>query len=447
MIMAKMFDVKIIPHRNYLMANTPDQKLFIELKLNCDKKAVLKSSLAAAFVVDTSGSMREVTGGNSKISILIDGLKKIINSSKLKNTDRISIIKFDDTAKVLLPFANIEEKNKATINAAIEDLTNYSGGTSMGAGLKEAFNLISKEKGNRRIIVLTDGQTSDEDLAKEISAELAKENIPVTAIGIGDEWNENLITYITDQTQGKPFYAVTDGSGGGISLNIAINSTEIPEVMINELESAVNEIITGLSLSINTAKDVQVDKITRVYPEVSEVDLAVKPHSLGNINAEGEMAFIIEATIPERKPLKSRLMQLSLTYDVPNADYRGENPPEDIIVEFTTDESKASFINQEVMQWVQQRNVGVLLERAITESVQNPENASKTLDMARRMTLKIGNGVMSKLIEQAQNEIKDNKTISLGMSKTLKIGAKTKTVKIDGREGLSDEQIRKMTGV
>jgi hypothetical protein len=33
------------------------------------------------------------------------------------------------------------------------------------------------------------------------------------------------------------------------------------------------------------------------------------------------------------------------------------------------------------------------------------------------------------------------------MSKTLKIGAKTKTVKIDGREGLSDEQIRKMTGV
>ena len=445
--MAKMFDVKIIPHRSYLMADTPDQKLFIELKLNCDKKAVLKSSLAAAFVVDTSGSMREVTGGNSKISILIDGLKKIINSSKLKNTDRISIIKFDDTAKVLLPFANVEEKNKTTINAAIEDLTNYSGGTSMGSGLKEAFNLISKEKGNRRIIVLTDGQTSDEDLAKEISAELAKENIPVTAIGIGDEWNENLITYITDQTQGKPFYAVTDGSGGGISLNIAINSTEIPEVMINELESAVNEIVTGLSLSINTAKDVQVDKITRVYPEVSEVDLAVKPHSLGNINAEGEMVFIIEATIPERKPLKSRLMQLSLTYDVPNADYRSENPPEDIIVEFTTDESKASFINQEVMQWVQQRNVGVLLERAITESVQNPENASKTLDTARRMTLKIGNGVMSKLIEQAQNEIKDNKTISLGMSKTLKIGAKTKTVKIDGREGLSDEQIRKMTGV
>ncbi len=442
-----MFDVKIVPHRNFLMADTPDQKLFIELKLNCDKKTVLNSSLAVAFVVDTSGSMREVAGGNTKMGILIDGLKKIVDSAKLKNTGRISIIKFDDTAKVLLPFTNLEDGNRNIINAAIEDLTSYSGGTSMGAGLKEAFDLISKEKGNRRIIVLTDGQTSDEDLAKEISGGLAKENIPVTAIGIGDEWNENLITYITDQTQGKPFYAVTDFIKEGMSLGIAIDSSKIPEVMINELDRTANSTITGLSLNINTVKDLSIDKITRVYPEVSEVDLTVKPHSLGNIDSGGETVFIIEATIPERKLLKSRLMQLSLTYDVPNADFRGENPPEDVIVEFTADESKASVINQEVMQWVQQRNVGVLLNKAITESVQNPESAAKTLDMARRMTLKIGNGVMSKLIEQAQSEIKENKTISLGMSKTLKIGAKTKTVKINDREGLSDEQIRKMTAI
>ncbi len=445
--MAKMFDVKIIPHRNYLMADTPDQKLFIELKIYCENKTSLKSSLAVVFVVDTSGSMREVTGGNSKIGILINGLKNIINSSKLKSTDRVSIVKFDDTAKVILPLINAEDKNKNVINSAIEDLMNYSGGTSMGAGLKEAFDLISHEKARKRIIMLTDGQTSDEDLTREVSGLLAKENIPVTAIGIGEEWNENLITYITDQTQGKPFYAVTDDSKSIASLNIAVNSTEIPDIMINELESAVNETITGLSLSINAAKDVIIDKITRVYPEVSEVNLAVKPHSLGNISAEGEMVFIIEATLPERNPLKSRLMQLSLTYDVPNEDYRGENPPEDVIVEFTVDELQASSINQEVMQWVQQRNVGSLLERAIAESSQSPENAAKTLDMARRMTLKIGNGVMSKLIEKAQNEIRENKTLSLGMSKTLKIGAKTKTVKIDGGEGISDEQIRKMTGV
>ena len=179
--MSKLLDVKIIPHRSYLMADTPDQKLFIELKLQANRKTDFKPNLSIAFIIDTSGSMREivagspvntgkmqtmdgstyniVAGGDSKIGILIDGLKKFVDSAKLKNTDRVSLIKFDDKADVLLPFVNIESKNKDLILNAIDSLINYSGGTSMGAGMKEALNLMSKETGNRKIILLTDGQT------------------------------------------------------------------------------------------------------------------------------------------------------------------------------------------------------------------------------------------------------------------------------------------------
>ena len=462
-----MLDVKIAPHKSYLMADTPNQKLFIELKLRSEGKSSFNSSLSIAFVVDTSGSMGEivsgstvftgetqtidgntyniVTGGNSKIGILIDGLKKFVSSSKLKNTDRISLVKFDDYAKVLLPFTNIEDKNKDAIVKAVESLIDYSGGTSMGAGLKETLNLISKETGNRRIIMLTDGRTSDEDLVKEISTELTKENIPVIAIGIGEDWNEELITFITDKTQGKPFYVTTESLNNAAD-NIAINSSDIPETMMKELDRAINETLTGLSLNINAVKDVVIDRITRVYPEVSEVDMSIKPHSLGNINSKENAVFIIEATIPERKPLRSRLMQLSFTYDVPGANHRSENPPEDVIVEFTTDESKASIIDQEVVQLVQQRNVGGLVEKALKEAIYDPDAARRTLDIARSMTIKLGNTAMTGIIEHAQNEIRENKTISPGISKTLTIGSKTQTVKIGTeKNGLSDEQIRKHT--
>ena len=130
--MPKLLDVKIIPHRSYLMADTPDQKLFIELKLEANKKADSKTPLSIAFIIDTSGSMREivagqtvntgktqtedgnayniVTGGDSKIGILIDGLKNFVNSAKLKNTDRVCLIKFDDKADVLLPFSNVNDE-------------------------------------------------------------------------------------------------------------------------------------------------------------------------------------------------------------------------------------------------------------------------------------------------------------------------------------------------
>ncbi|MGC8554795.1 MAG: vWA domain-containing protein [Candidatus Acidulodesulfobacterium sp.] len=465
--MSKLLDVKIIPHRSYLMADTPDQKLFIELKLEASRKIDFKTPLSIAFVIDTSGSMREivagspvntgktqtidgntyniVTGGDSKIGILIEGLKKFVNSAKLKNSDRVSLIKFDDKAEVLLPFVNIENKNKDLILKAIDALINYSGGTSMGAGMKESLELISKETGNRKIIMLTDGQTSDEDLVKEMSLELAKLNIPLIAVGIGEDWNENLISFITDKTQGKPYYASVNGEDD--ASGIIIKPSDIPDIMIKELEHAVNETLSGVSLTINTVKDVKIDRITKVYPEVSEVDINIKPHFLGSINPEENSVFIIESTLPERKPLKSRLMQLSLTYDMPDGNYRGENPPEDVIVEFTMDESKASVVNNEVMQWVQQRNVGSLLEKAIKEAGENPLNASKTLDMAKRMTVKLGNSAMTKIIERAQDEIKENKTISIGTSKTLRIGSKTKTIKISSENEFSDEQIRKLAGI
>lgn len=475
--MPKILDVKIIPHRGYLMAYTSDQKLFIELKLGSESEPVSSSSLSIAFVVDTSGSMRDIVsgasantgknqaiggniynmaaGGDSKIGIIIDGLKKFAGSSKLKNTDKISLIKFDDTAEVLLPFTNVEDNNKGIISKAIDSLTDYSGGTSMGAGLKETLDLISNEAGNRRLIIFTDGQTSDEDLVKEVSLELAKKNIPVTAIGIGEDWNEDLITFITDKTQGKPFYAATkplDSAKSGAEKNapggsIAVDPLDIPEIMMKEIDCAANETLTGLSLNINAVNGVVIDRITRVYPEVSEVDMSIRPHSLGNINSRENAVFIIETTMPAREPLKSRLMQLSLTYNMPGANYRGENPPEDVIVEFTADESKSSVIDQEVMQWVQQRNIGGLLEKAIKEAEDNSSDAVKTLDMARRMTVKLGNNVMTGIIEQAQNEIKENKTISLVTLKTLKIGSKTKTVKIGKEKGLSDEQIRRLAGI
>ena len=393
--MSKMLDVKIIPHRSYLMADTPAQKLFIELKLSSNKSNMAAASFSASypdgdaaehtlsasplsivFVVDTSGSMREivsgstqftgqtqtidgntynlVTGGESKIGIIIEGLKKFVGSSKLKKTDRISIVKFDDDAKVLLPFTNAGDENKNIIAEAIENLLKHSGGTSMGAGLKTALELMSKETASRRIIILTDGQTSDEDLIRETASELAKENTPVIAIGIGEDWNEDLITYITDKTQGKPFYATTEtllmpaaDANGKIGSNININSSEnndnknknhindtannnndnnnsnndynnnnniavkpsdIPEVMIKELDRAVSESLTGVSLTINAVHDVKIDRITRVYPEVSEADINIKPHSLGNISETGSTVFIIEATIPERKQLKSRVL-------------------------------------------------------------------------------------------------------------------------------------------
>ena len=59
-----MLNVTITPHREFMPADTADQKLFVMLKLRPNKEiANTRSSTTFAFLIDTSGSMYEIVAG------------------------------------------------------------------------------------------------------------------------------------------------------------------------------------------------------------------------------------------------------------------------------------------------------------------------------------------------------------------------------------------------
>lgn len=465
-----MLETSLQPHREYLMANMPGQKMFLALKVRPQAEAgAARPQLAVAFVVDTSGSMREVVtepthrtgqnvridgkeyevvrGAKSKMDLVVEALQNLLNSRELQPSDRLALIKFDDYAGVVQPFT--DAANKAKLIAAAEQLTQFSGGTHMGAGMLEGMKQLHKESGSRRMLLLTDGQAFDEPLVEQAAQQLAEAHIPVTAIGVGDDWNDDLLTEITDRTQGKPFHIVPDTQN---PLPPSLRATELPQAILGELENAANEVITNIALAVKTVKDVTLDRVTRVYPTQSEVDLKATPHPLGNAVKGDWTVFILEFTLPARPASRIRLAQMGLTYEVPGKGYRGEVPPRDIVVEFTTDETLTAKIDPQVMQWVQQRNIEMLVKQATQEARTDPAKAAKTLELARNMTIKLGNTAMTRALDQAVGELKSSKTISIGTAKTIKIGAKTQVLKQEpeaapgGSDLPSDEEIRKMTG-
>ncbi|WP_337867622.1 VWA domain-containing protein [Meiothermus sp.] len=465
-----MLETSLQPHREYLMANMPGQKMFLALKVRPQAEAgAARPQLAVAFVVDTSGSMREVVtepthrtgqnvridgkeyevvrGAKSKMDLVVEALQNLLNSRELQPSDRLALIKFDDYAGVVQPFT--DAANKAKLIAAAEQLTQFSGGTHMGAGMLEGMKQLHRESGSRRMLLLTDGQAFDEPLVEQAAQQLAEAHIPVTAIGVGDDWNDDLLTEITDRTQGKPFHIVPDTQN---PLPPSLRATELPQAILGELENAANEVITNIALAVKTVKDVTLDRVTRVYPTQSEVDLKATPHPLGNAVKGDWTVFILEFTLPARPASRIRLAQMGLTYEVPGKGYRGEVPPRDIVVEFTTDETLTAKIDPQVMQWVQQRNIEMLVKQATQEARTDPAKAAKTLELARNMTIKLGNTAMTRALDQAVGELKSSKTISIGTAKTIKIGAKTQVLKQEpevapgGSDLPSDEEIRKMTG-
>ena len=427
-----MLDVTVKSHREFLLAGTPAQKLFVALTLRPDAEVCqARPPLAVAFVVDTSGSMREVVAANpgpgagqSKMELVVSALQTIFESAWLADKDRVGLVKFDDTAEALLNMTGAG--SKARLLAAAERLVHYSGGTQMGEGLRQAGMMLAPETCSRRIVLLTDGQAMDEELVDQTAHELATANIPVTAIGFGHDWNADLLTRLTDRTQGRPVHVVPDSEN---PMPPSIRASELPGVFLSEMQKAGSEVVTGITLKVRTTKDAKLDRVTRVQPGQSEVDITSERWALGNAGNTEPTVFVFEMSLGRMAAGRFRVAQVGLTYEVPGKGFRGEAPPVDVVVEFTNDEAAAARIDSDVMQYVQVRNIEGLVVRAQQEALIDPAQAGKTLELARSLTQRLGNQTMTRNLENAMTELRSSKTISPGTSKTLRIGSKTQVLK------------------
>ena len=459
-----MLNVALTPHREFLPADTADQKLFLMLKLQPTQEvAKTRPSTTCAFLIDTSGSMYEivagnpqptgltyqqdgktynqVTGGTTKLDIVMKSLRNLINSGRLDQRDRISLIQFDDKASTLIGLTPATDI--AQIEQAIARLEDFSGGTCMGRGMNQALSLLANQSmTSRRALIFTDGETFDEAECQELAHKFADKGIPITALGIGD-YNEDLLMNLGDNTGGRLHHVVADNAKG---TQVAI--ADLPDKLFEEIGQAQKEVINNLALNVKTVEGVKLNRVTRVYPDQAEFPLTEQPHPIGVALGDDETVFILEFDVDSRVSCRVRLAQLGLTYDVPGQKRRGELTPQNVVVQFIAGQNGAAQVDQEVMGYVQQRNISQLVGNATKIADSNPEQAEKLLETARRLTVKIGNKAMEESLNDAQDELRKTRKISAGTRKTVKMGSKGKTVKMndDFNNQLSDEQIRAISG-
>ncbi len=142
-------------------------------------------------VIDSSGSMTS----NDPSNIRKSAAKSF--ASKMKSTDRVSVVDFDNSARLAIGLSN----NLSSINAAI-DTIDSSGGTDIGAGVSIALTQLttnSDNSKNRAIILLTDG---DGSYNSSLTTQLATAGIRVFAIGLTGSVNTTLLQGIATGTNG-----------------------------------------------------------------------------------------------------------------------------------------------------------------------------------------------------------------------------------------------------
>jgi uncharacterized protein YegL len=176
---------------NQINAQSKEAILQLGFKVKNDDGNLYGHPLNISLVVDISGSME----GHDRL----DALKKALLSyvKKLRPTDVVSLISFNDNSKILVPAQKVG--NGQYLRDMIEDLQ-ASGGTDIYKGMVDGYEQVLKNfisTGTNRVILLTDGYgITPVDVMLAKSKEYNKKGIEMSTIGVGEGYNQSLLSLL-----------------------------------------------------------------------------------------------------------------------------------------------------------------------------------------------------------------------------------------------------------
>jgi len=196
------YDHKIIFSRSKLVRLEEAQMLYIILDLQApiESRRAPSPPLNVCIVLDRSTSMK-----GEKMDVLKATAIQILRN--LREQDILSVVAFSDRAEVIIPAAYHQDRSR--LEARIQ-MIQPSGGTEIFQGLNAGAKEIMRSRDSKRvnhIILLTDGQTyGDEQKCLELASNLVEQNVGISAMGIGIEWNDIFLDVLATRTGGSSAY-------------------------------------------------------------------------------------------------------------------------------------------------------------------------------------------------------------------------------------------------
>jgi Ca-activated chloride channel homolog len=196
--------LKLEPDRGFVLSGSPQEVVVkIDLTAAGQKKKLKRTPLNLAVVLDRSGSM---TG--AKIEKARQAAMGLVD--QLGPEDYFSLIAYSDYAEVLLPAQHVEDKESVKSRIAC---IRPGGSTALYAGVQLGAGQVQRHLSSRRInrvILLSDGlanvgPSSPRDL-RQLGHALSETGTSVTTIGVGDDYNEDLMAGLAEASDANYYY-------------------------------------------------------------------------------------------------------------------------------------------------------------------------------------------------------------------------------------------------
>jgi Ca-activated chloride channel family protein len=251
--------------------------LIIELEAPSDAHNTSSPPLNVCLVLDRSTSMK-----GEKMDVVKSTAIQVLRN--LRAQDILSVVTFSDRAEVIIPASY--HQDHARLEARIQ-MIQPSGATEIYQGLEAGVKEVMRSTDSKRInhiVLLTDGHTyGDDQLCLALASRVGEHGIGISAMGIGQEWNDIFLDVLATRT-------------GGSSAFIS-EPQEIKRLLLEKFNALVQTYAEDITLTPNPVEGVELSYGFRLQPEPAPIAIEEQPLRLGTILQDTSTSVIFEYII------------------------------------------------------------------------------------------------------------------------------------------------------
>ncbi|NTV64211.1 MAG: VWA domain-containing protein [Oscillochloris sp.] len=389
-----------------------EQLIYVLLEVSAQgvPTAMPKLPLNLCLVIDRSSSMR-----GERLQQVKEGASRIVDM--LGEEDYFSLVTFNDRAEVVIPAQRT--RNKADLKRMISGIE-AAGGTEMATGMGLALQEVQRSMVNRgvsQILLLTDGRTyGDEGRCVEIARRGQTRGIGLTALGVGNEWNEDLLETMAARENSRTQYITS--------------ASEISQLFTEEVSRMHSVFAQAVQLRAEVRPGAMLRSLDRVRPfiatvqAIEEKDL-VWAANLGDWPGNDPQAFLLEVVVPPLAVGDHPLLRLTLRYSLPGMNLMNQEGNLVLRIGVRPATSVAYEVDATVKHWLE-RLVAYRLQAGAWQDVEEGriEEATRRLQMAGTRLFEAGEVDLAHTVqEEATRLLRSGQTSAEGR-KRIKYGTR-----------------------
>ncbi|GHU06508.1 hypothetical protein FACS1894158_13160 [Betaproteobacteria bacterium] len=309
-----------------------------------------RSPINLALVIDRSGSM---TG--ERIEKARDAAAMAV--SMLDSDDTLSIVAYDSTVEVIAPAGKVRDKQRL-----IDKIRKLRAGgmTALFAGVSKGLDQVGKHLDKEqvnRIILLSDGQANVGPASVNELAGLAKiaakKGVAITTLGLGKDYNEDLMTSIAGYSDGNHVFVE--------------KSVDLEKTFASEFNDVMSVVAQDVEVVIKTASQVTPVRLLGRDGEIKGNTVTVKLNQLYS----NQEKYVLLEVIPARGSRSESKALAEVTVNYNNLESKNKDTyQESLAVRYTDSRDEMSKAVVE----------DVLVDSAIQKMAIQNEQALRLID-------------------------------------------------------------------